>query len=299
MIACRYVFALSTTCDIGLAVGLGYGNLHEMVFDQTEPVSDLVWENKPLFTLGAQVFLKTPVGFTFFTNAYYVPASLSMRLTDTDYKNKKIISFSQHGASTCHSLIADLGIGWNFFVPYLAAERENSFSIEPRLMAKFLLLNFGGFSGTGYKATNGIVTSKQVFIGKQIDYGLRLFSLQGGLQFHFAYKQLLEFAGGFAFGIYTRAVAYDFHIIRQLKYYDLFNFYIFTGGVNFELSYLLSDVGLKTAVSVDAAYSNLGCNVTHDISADYVTQRDRGSTGIQYLSVRCDIGVFFRIGKRK
>lgn len=306
IIFCFSAFAFSQEkflrIDLETYPGIGYMILHEYVYPKKK-VSDLVWTQAPFYSINANINVTLKQGFTFLAGISFLPSEQKMFLTDSDFYNGFRWSYSEHPVSSLDSLLASLGLGWKFFVKTFQCKKyTNRLFIEPFLLCDLYLFNFNAYDGKKewfpeYRK-NGNKEERRYysFNGSVIDYKLRLFSSQVLLNFYGELAKNVEMKAGLGIGLYSNALVYDHHIPNKVKYYDIFNFYIFICSLQFKVKYLLArGFGIFGASDFTYCYSTYGKTIVYSYVEEKVKNLSYGASGIKFMRFNFSLGFIWRL----
>lgn len=298
-IAFTQIIEKDSKIDLLFSTGLNCLKLHELVFGKIE--SDLVWTQKPNFSLNAEINLYLKQGFTLFADVNFFPLGQNMFLTDSDFDNGFRWSYSEHPSICEDSYISSVGLGWKFFVKDFQTQKNiNALFIEPALKCKFHTFNFFAYDGYAdvifdYHKQKATSTHYE-FDGKVVEYKLRLFSTQLLLNFYGQIGRNFEIKTGLGIGVYSKALACDHHIERQTKFYDSFNFYMLLCSADFQLQYLINR-GFGLFAGGDFSYCNSkhGGTLIYDYEEETKIKLPKGSSGLKFIKFKFSLGMFCRI----
>lgn len=289
--------------DFVNSIGVGNAAFSELVYGDNdhgdvELKSDLDW-SQVCVLLQTGIAVTLGKGFTCFVAVNFLPPNLPMSLIDEDFKNGKMWSHSEHPAKTQFSGDGCIGFGWKFLAAY-SKEKQIRFFVEPAVRFNYFAYNHFAYDGSGYKIN---IFDEQydhrIFTGTVIEYKLRLFSTQLLLNFYGEFNERIELQAGCGIGVYSKALVLDYHVLRQIKSYDQFNFYIFSMSFNFGQKFLITDhFGLFYNIDFLYSKSKRGKTTTHRLDADIVELYPTGSAGFRFSRFNFSLGVFARIARK-
>jgi outer membrane protease len=100
--------------QLSLQAGLIHGMTHELVFDQGQKISEIVWEMKPIivtgYTISAKPHKRVATHFSYWSGVNNHIGSVE----DSDFKDGIKSSFSKHTATLERAYLTDLYIGYDF-----------------------------------------------------------------------------------------------------------------------------------------------------------------------------------------
>lgn len=280
--------------DFYTSLSVGKNSFSELVFSDGEVVSDLVWIQKPNLAINAGLELNLKRGFYCFSEFSFIPKNIPMQFTDADFANGKMFSYSEHLAKTKNSFVGFLGLGWKFL---LAEINDVKFFVSPAMRLDFFKFGSYGYDGYSYRIDAlGEKSNEKVYDGKVIEYNLKLFSSEFLLNFFTCVKSKLELKASLGFGVYSCALAVDYHILRFVKFYDIFNFHIFLFSSELAAKYLVArNFGFFANTKLLICHSNQGKTKAHFLDTDEVISYEKGASGFKTTQINFSLGVFFRI----
>lgn len=287
------------TLDFFASTGIGLTNCKEFVYvNSGDVLSELSWKQSPhlLSTLGISLNLK--IGFSCFASINFVHKKLPTNLVDKDFINSVVFSYSKHPVKINFSGDICSAIGWKFLV-YASKEKKYLFFLEPMLKVDYYFYNYTGYNGFAYKINKyGSKYDNMNFTGNVINYKMRLFSTQLLLNMHTQINDIIELKAGFSIGFYSKAIALDHHILRNIKFYDQFNFFIFLTSLNFSQKYNITEYfGLFSDIDFILSKSKKGSTIAQNTNNGTIQYYQKGSSGFQFLRFNFSFGIFFRVGK--
>jgi outer membrane protease len=212
--------------SIGLQTGFVYGRAVEIVYPlpgqtKNELYSELLWDMKPVFYLGAQLdfnhkVLKIDPGF--FSSLSFkcgIPAD-SGNIEDrdwTDPRNSDLTIFSTHTNKTLALLKLDAVVGFGTSLP-----KFPHFYIKPFISFSWMYSSFSGRNGYGKSFLSG--KEETIENQKVITYKQQWLLVGAGLSA--GTKILFPFTFEISFQIspFTHCTAIDEHIRQETVYHD-------------------------------------------------------------------------------
>ncbi|MEL3907569.1 MAG: omptin family outer membrane protease [Treponemataceae bacterium] len=175
--------------------------------------------------------------------------------------------------------------------------KDVKFFVSPAIKLNFFNLNFYGYNGYSYRINAiGEKHNYTKFNEKLIEYKLKLFSGEFLLNFFTYLKSKIELKANLGFGIYSVAFAVDHHILRNLKFFDIFHFQIFLFSSELAAKYLLAhNFGFFANTKLLVCYSNKGRTVVHFLDTGEVASCKKGAAGFRTTQINFSLGAFFRI----
>lgn len=138
---------------LGTSGGVSLGEAHEFVYTNNKVLSELIWDMKPLTTLGidmnlqwAQRFQITSslmLGLPFYTGSMTDSDYLNLLSDGTTYKT----TFSSHDAHLNHSINLNFNTGWRFELHQNGPGTDQKIMIIPSVGFRYLSYKWSGQNG--------------------------------------------------------------------------------------------------------------------------------------------------------
>ena len=219
--------------SFGPLAGFVHGQSFEYVYqagDSGELLSELVWDMKPVFYLGARFdFSRSDImsDYGFFSSLQFKAASPAdsgiMEDRDWDWnmsQNKSLTNYSRHTNKTLKFFWFDICAGASFPIADL-------FYIKPLLA--FSWMHFSFSASDGYKSYMSENWNIYTFRGEVITYRQNWFLVSPGVSIGAQIGSLLQFELSFKYTPLTYCAAVDNHLDprKTIEYFD------YTGWGNF------------------------------------------------------------------